>query len=51
LPHVDVHRKNIETGKSVEDLLELPNGGRGFTTEKRKYPLGDKLIEPHKPSI
>jgi hypothetical protein len=44
-PHVDVHRKNIETGRNVEEVHELPSGSK-LITEKRKYPLGDQLIDP-----
>jgi hypothetical protein len=50
LPHVDVHRKNIATGKNVEELPQLPPGSK-LKEPKRKYPLGDQLIDPSiKPS-
>lgn len=46
-PHVDVHRRNIESGKSVEKVWELPDKGSKFETAKRKYPLEEKLQESH----
>jgi len=43
-PHVDVHRKNVQTGESVEKMSNLPSGTK-LITEKRKYPLGDQLVD------
>ena len=45
LSHIDVHRKNIETGKSIEKRHQLPTGSK-LTEPKRKYPLNDQLIDP-----
>jgi hypothetical protein len=44
-PHVDVHRKSLETGKNLKDIKELPSDSK-LTTIKRKYPLGEKLNDP-----
>ena len=42
LPHVDVHRRNIETGANVEKLDQLPLWSK-FTEPKRKYPLAPSV--------
>jgi hypothetical protein len=47
LSHVDIHRRNVETGKNIEEVSELPSGSK-LTEPKRKYPLGDQLIDPTK---
>lgn len=43
-PHVDVHRKNIVTGKNVEEVPEL-SADSTLTAAKRKYPLDDQLLD------
>ncbi len=44
MPHIDVHRMNIETGRNVEKISQLPQGSN-LTNAKRKYPMEEVLIK------